>query len=132
MCKISSHLKLCTCGKRKILSSDSYWILYRWKKNDDIIVGDPIFLFIYFINPNDELSNQEKLLTVLNQENCFDFDWRFKHKDSLEINIKCPQENGQSVNLIYAFVYISGVWRSVEYDPFDLEKQEKKFGVIQM
>lgn len=132
MCKISSHLKLCTCNKRKISSSDSYWVLYRWKKSDVLIVGDPVIPDNDFINPDDELSNQKKILSVLNSEKCFDFDIQLKNKDSLEINIQCPRENGRSINLIYAFVFLDGIWKSMAYDPFDMERQEKKYGVIEM
>ena len=132
MCQISSHLKLCTCSKNKIFSSNSYWILYRWKKSDEVIVGEPIFPDNNFIDPADELSNQEKLITILNQDNCFDFELQLEDKDSLEINIQCPRENGRSINLIYAFVFIDGVWKSMTYDPFDMERQEKKYGVIEM
>lgn len=132
MCKISSHLKLCTCNKRKISSSDSYWVLYRWKKSDVLIVGDPVIPDNDFINPDDELSNQKKILSVLNSEKCFDFDIQLKNKDSLEININCLDKDARSVNLIYAFVFLDGIWKSMAYDPFDMERQEKKYGVIEM
>ena len=132
MCQISSHLKLCTCSKNKIFSSNSYWILYRWKKSDEVIVGEPIFPDNNFIDPADELSNQEKLITILNQDNCFDFELQLEDKDSLEINILCLRENGRSINLIYAFVFLDGIWKSMAYDPFDMERQEKKYGVIEM
>lgn len=132
MCQISDHLKLCTCNKSKISGTSSYWILYRWKKSDEVIVGEPIFPDNDFIDPADELSNQEKLLAILNQGNCFDFELQLEDKDSLEIHIKCLQENGRSINLIYAFVFIDEAWKSIEYDPFDMERQEKKHGVIEM
>ncbi len=132
MCKISSHLKLCTCNKRDITSEDNYWILYRWKQNDAFIVGDPVFPDNDFINPTDELRNQKILLTVLNQQNCFDFEVQLKHKDSLEIHINCIKENERSVNLIYAFVFMDGIWKSAEYDAFDMERQKKKYGYIEM
>ena len=132
MCKISSHLKLCTCNKRKISSSDSYWVLYRWKKSDVLIVGDPVIPDNDFISPDDELSNQKKILSVLNSEKCFDFDIQLKNKDSLEININCLDKDARSVNLIYAFVFLDGIWKSMAYDPFDMERQEKKYGVIEM
>lgn len=132
MCKISSHLKLCTCSQRKILLSDSYWILYRWKKSDVLIVGDPVIPDNDFINPDDELSNQEKLLIVLNQEKCFDFDIHLKNKDSLEININCVNKDGRPVNLIYAFVFMNGLWQPSAYDPFDSERQKKRSGCIKM
>ena len=132
MCKISSHLKLCTCNKRKISSSDSYWVLYRWKKSDVLIVGDPLIPDNDFINPDDELSNQKKILSVLNSEKCFDFDIQLKNKDSLEININCLDKDARSVNLIYAFVFLDGIWKSMAYDPFDMERQQKKYGVIEM
>ena len=132
MCKISSHLKLCTCSQRKILLSDSYWILYRWKKSDEIIVGEPVFPDNDFINPKDEDSNKDKLLTILNSENCFDFEVKLKNKDSLEINIKYPQEDVQPVNLIYAFVFMDGIWKITDYDSFDLERLEIRHGIIQM
>ena len=132
MCKISSHLKLCTCNKRKISSSDSYWVLYRWKKSDVLIVGDPVIPDNDFINPDDELSNQKKILSVLNSEKCFDFDIQLKNKDSLEININCLDKDARSINLIYAFVFLDGIWKSMAYDPFDMERQEKKYGVIEM
>lgn len=132
MCKISSHLKLCTCNKRKISSSDSYWVLYRWKKSDVLIVGDPVIPDNDFISPDDELSNQKKILSVLNSEKCFDFDIQLKNKDSLEININCLDKDARSINLIYAFVFLDGIWKSMAYDPFDMERQEKKYGVIEM
>ena len=132
MCKISSHLKLCTCNKRKISSSDSYWVLYRWKKSDVLIVGDPLIPDNDFINPDDELSNQKKILSVLNSEKCFDFDIQLKNKDSLEININCLDKDARSINLIYAFVFLDGIWKSMAYDPFDMERQQKKYGVIEM
>lgn len=132
MCKISSHLKLCTCNKRKISSSDSYWVLYRWKKSDVLIVGDPLIPDNDFISPDDELSNQKKILSVLNSEKCFDFDIQLKNKDSLEININCLDKDARSVNLIYAFVFLDGIWKSMAYDPFDMERQQKKYGVIEM
>ena len=132
MCKISSHLKLCTCNKRKISSSDSYWVLYRWKKSDVLIVGDPVIPDNDFISPDDELSNQKKILSVLNSEKCFDFDIQLKNKDSLEININCLDKDARSVNLIYAFVFLDGIWKSMAYDPFDMERQKKKYGVIEM
>lgn len=125
MCKISSHLKLCTCNKRKISSSDSYWVLYRWKKSDVLIVGDPVIPDNDFISPDDELSNQKKILSVLNSEKCFDFDIQLKNKDSLEININCLDKDARSVNLIYAFVFLDGIWKSMAYDPFDMERQKK-------
>lgn len=130
MCQISSHLKLCTCSKNKIFSSNSYWILYRWKKSDEVIVGEPIFPDNNFIDPADELSNQEKLITILNQDNCFDFELQLEDKDSLEINIQCLRENGRSINLIYAFVFINGHWQPSTYDPFDSERQKKRSGCI--
>ena len=132
MCKISSHLKLCTCNERKISSSDSYWVLYRWKKSDVLIVGDPVIPDNDFISPDDELSNQKKILSVLNSEKCFDFDIQLKNKDSLEININCLDKDARSVNLIYAFVFLDGIWKSMAYDPFDMERQQKKYGVIEM
>ncbi len=97
-----------------------------------MIVGDPIFPDNEFIDPNDELSNQERLLVMLNNENCFDTDLQLKNKDSLEINIKCLGGNEQTINLIYAFVFMDGIWKPTEYDPFDLEREEKKYGIIQI
>ena len=130
MCKISSHLKLCTCNKRKISSSDSYWVLYRWKKSDVLIVGDPLIPDNDFISPDDELSNQKKILSVLNSEKSFDFDIQLKNKDSLEININCLDKDARSVNLIYAFVFINGHWQPSTYDPFESERQKKRSGCI--
>ena len=57
---------------------------------------------------------------------------QLEDKDSLEINIQCLRENGRSINLIYAFVFLDGIWKSMAYDPFDMERQEKKYGVIEM
>lgn len=97
-----------------------------------LIVGDPVIPDNDFINPDDELSNQKKILSVLNSEKCFDFDIQLKNKDSLEININCLDKDARSVNLIYAFVFLDGIWKSMAYDPFDMERQEKKYGVIEM
>ncbi len=95
------------------------------------MVGDPILPYNEFLDPNDELSNQEKLSAILNNENCFDSDLQLKNKDSLEINIKCPRENGHTVNLIYVFVFLDGVWKPTIYDPFDLERKKEKYGILQ-
>ena len=115
MCQISSHLKLCTCSKNKIFSPNSYWILYRWKKSDEVIVGEPIFPDNNFIDPADELSNQEKLITILNQDNCFDFELQLEDKDSLEINIQCPRENGRSINFMHLFflMVFGNLWHTI-------------------
>lgn len=132
MCKISDRLKLCTCKTEDVELLKNYWILYKYKKSNVFLMGEPMLPQYYEIGKETNEYNYNKLEELLNTRNCFDIDIEINNKDILELNFtySFSSEKIQQIHLVYEFVYKNNKWRANEYDPFDTNKLEKSNGKI--
>jgi hypothetical protein len=111
MCKLSSHLKLCTCKTKDVTKLKNYWILHRVVKGkNEMIIGEP--MIPYFLDPEKDLYNKELLLKLLNDQSAFDAGIQPKENDYLELNFDI---NGAYPLLNYSFVYKRHRWKETEY-----------------
>ena len=130
MCEISNDLKLCTCTNTE--DFENSWELYIYHKDQDLfVVGQP--MFPVFLAPQD-LKNKEIILSLLNQKNCFDFDYTPKSKDRLLITLKNTAEDSLeygSEYIFHGFSYTGKHWKHEEFDALEwmwkheVEKQGK-------
>ncbi|MEJ7694025.1 hypothetical protein [Daejeonella sp.] len=122
MCKISSTLKLCTCATKDPYSLKNYWILQRPHSRDEMILGETVLP--HFLADGVDQFNQDTLLILLNEGNCFDVILDHREKDTLELHLSCKEKN-----LVYAFDFKNGKWKLSEYDPF-ANHDEVKHGKV--
>ena len=88
MCKVSSHIKFCTCSKRELSKLDNYWIFHRYdKKRDYLIIGEAIFQ--NYMDQDMIYYNKEKLLMRVNEPNAFDMDLKPKQNGRLQVHLAC-------------------------------------------
>ena len=114
MCEISQNLKLCTCNDGS--EAENYWVLYRYHKDKNMMIVGEIMLPEFFSET--DYKNQELLLSLLNEGQCFDFEYIPQTKDRLLIRLTKPT-NKQEVS--HGFEYNKGKWNVEEYDVFDWE-----------
>ena len=118
MCEISTDLKLCTCTNTEELENS--WELYIYHNDQDLlVVGQP--MFPVFLTPQD-LKNKEIILSLLNQKNCFDFDYTPKSKDRLLITLKNTADDSLeygSEYIFHGFSYTGKHWKHEEYDALE-------------
>ncbi|WP_196889352.1 hypothetical protein [Aureivirga sp. CE67] len=99
MCKISEHLKFCTCNE-KINLKENYWELKRRAKG--FILGQLIHY------PDDFDINKKTILKItdnLNSKNLFDFDYKPEEEDKLKLSFN----KGEKESIIH-FLFKNGKW----------------------
>lgn len=100
MCQISEQLKFCSC-KDVNVSNGNYWILSR--RNDKYLkIGQTVFEKNSLKIDKYQI---DKLLTRLNENSLFDFDYNPRKDDKLEINLKVNNKEFE-----YSFIYSKGKW----------------------
>lgn len=124
MCEISNDLKLCTCTNSEDL--ENFWELYIYHKDQDLCVVGETMLPVMLTQQ--DLKNKDVILSLLNQKNCFDFDYTPRSKDRLLITLK--NINGESVDyrseyLFHGFSYTGKKWKHEDFHPLEwMEKHE--------
>ena len=71
--------------------------------------------------------NKSTLLERLNEEDAFDFQMKFKEKDTLDVIIN-NRLNSDLSTFSYTFEYKQGTWRFIDTDPFDIVNFFKEVG----
>lgn len=142
MCEISKNIKLCSClvegniapvihnknsrrhKKNKILDiSDAYkWTLYKYIGTKDLGMEGLLYM------PSDKLGEyltNEMMLSALNNEMCFDFDYQANEGDNLVIY---HTERG-SYNFL-SFIYKNQKWKVDSYNGFTDMTEKINFGKV--
>ena len=132
MCKVSDKLKLCTCKIKNVYQLKHYWILYKYQKSNEHLVGESVLPQQFKIGIENDEYNANQLATLLNDGNCFDIDLTINHKDILELNFTCDLHTAtkESLHLVYEFVYKKRKWIINDPDPFNTDKLHKNQGKI--
>jgi hypothetical protein len=128
MCKVSDKLKLCTCKAENVEKLKHYWVLNRYHRRNDCIMGE-------ILPPPDigeivEKYNIGTLLKLLNEGNCFDTELQLKQNDILELHFTLNPEKYFGNYLAYAFVFKNNKWKVGDYDPFGNNMEEIQNGKI--
>lgn len=111
MCEFGDKFNLCTCSDG-IDKSKPHWILERMNSNlKDMELVD-IGMF-----PPEYHFKIEFILSELNKNNPFDFEYQPKQKDVLTLNFD---------NDDYSLIYTNGEWRDF-YEYFVLSEEDLKF-----
>src|SRR5436190_20218096 len=84
MCKVSDKLKLCTCKTKDVERLKHYWILKRHNGQENCIVGET--LLPANIGEEADKINEQSILKMLNEGNCFDIKLQHKENDILELH----------------------------------------------
>lgn len=142
MCKTGKNIKLCTClvggntntvihnknsrrhKKNPLINSDNIykWTLYKYVGLHDWSMEGMLYL------PSDKLGEDlttEILLTELNNETCFDFEYQPNEGDNLVIYI-----DGESVYSFLSFIYRNGQWKAESYNGFIDKKERINYGKV--
>lgn len=118
MCEISNDLKLCTCTNTEDLENS--WELHSYHEDQDVlVVGEPLFPIMLTAQ---DLKNKDVILSLLNQKNCFDFDYTPKSKDRLLFilkNINGEPLDYQSEYIFHGFSYNGKKWKHEDFDSFE-------------
>ncbi len=127
---LSNKIKFCNCNVGEADILNHYWILYRHNKDkNEIFIGMPFLPddFIPFYKENKELLSKR-----LNESDVFDIPIDFKSRDHLEIIFNNHFDKPGVERMEFYFVYIAGMWRLTENNPFHLESHydDIKFGEI--
>ncbi|WP_298519238.1 hypothetical protein [uncultured Kordia sp.] len=137
MCQISQQIKFCSCSDKlaaatKHLKSIYYvWTIERVSgisdfAMDGLVMDDPTQL--------DELS-AEKILKELNSKNLFDFDYKPKDNDNLEIKRVNPKKRYEKKKLIGSnlnFYYLFDKWHLGYSGSFSYEYEHYKNGYLEI
>lgn len=119
MCKPEKHIKLCTCAADEV-DKKRCWSLYRVDPN-------PSFFIEGMIVPPEltELSVylEGKFLDDLNKENVFDFDYKPKDGDVIEINLDDYQ---------FAYEYKNGKFENARIDYSFSHRFEVSQGIVRV
>ena len=134
MCKISDQLKLCTCETNDVEQLKHYWVLSRPGRQFDLI-GET-FPPTYIGEKLDRI-NENTILKLLNEGNCFDTEIMHQENDVLELhfdlNLVRQKNLASSYNsnyLIYTFKFQRGIWELNSFDPFGKNTEDILKGQI--
>lgn len=142
MCETGKNIKLCTCvvggntntiihnknsrrhKKDRLLNSDKIykWTLYKYVGLKDWTMEGMLY------PPSDKLGEyltREILITGLNNETCFDFEYKPNEGDNLVIYI-----DGESIYSFLSFIYRNGQWKADCYDDFIDKKERINYGKV--
>lgn len=142
MCESGKNIKLCTClvggtanaiihnknsrrhKKDQLLNSENIymWTLYKYVGLQDWAMEGLLY------PPSNKLGEyltNELMLKELNNETCFDFDYKPNEGDNLEIYI-----DEQSVYSFLSFIYRNGQWKVDSYDCFVDKKERINYGKV--
>ena len=124
MCKVSNNLKLCSCKTPNVETLKHYWILHRPTEKNEFMIGEAIMPI--YIEESIQRYNVTVLRKLLNEGECFDVDIKHQENDVLEFNFSFKPNPDkqfpiyiQGNYLAYAFVFKSGRWKKITYDPFE-------------
>jgi hypothetical protein len=150
MCSPKERIKFCTClnnddlaiiqaseqrshflAKEIPIGDDPYtWSLYSY--SGPVISKSPFLRFVgLMVVPDqyiDKIITNERLIQVLNLENCFDFDYRPLEGDILTVSYLKDNENTGYLS----FKFENGKWDSGYYNCFDHSIELKNFGRINL
>lgn len=147
MCDFSNGLKLCSCdsdqirfrepekfrikrGKRVPIKSkvnEETPLIYIWRLFRKITVDKEWLEMGQYLMPSYDIGkslNADWIALNLNVENCFDFDYTPTEGDNLFI-----QRNEMMAPYI-SFIYTKGEWQIDHYDPFEVDVELLKEGII--
>lgn len=107
MCNVTNTIKFCTCVNEDLKKEkDIYiWTLYRYLGSRESKFVGKIML------PVDDLNNGitvENIISKLNKENVFDFDYTAVDKDSLHICFNAEKFNHYKY---FTLIFKKGVWQ---------------------
>lgn len=111
MCEFGDKFKLCTCSDG-IDKSKPHWVLERMNSN----LKDMEMVHIGMFPPEYHFKI-EFILSELNKNNPFDFEYHPKQKDVLTLNFE---------NDDYSLIYTNGEWRDF-YEYFVLSEEDLNF-----
>lgn len=143
MCKRDHNLKFCSCLEPKDIelinlhkrldkfmkkqlpnSKEPFsWVIYEYKGTEH---SDLMGLLNM---PSEKIGNdltQEDVLSSLNNEKCFDFEYSPKEGDNLQINF---QRNKYWTEFL-SFIYRNKVWEADSYYTFTEIIEPKDFGIL--
>jgi hypothetical protein len=135
MCETGKNIKLCTClarentntiihyknskrhKKNRLLNPENIykWTLYRYVGLKDSAMEGLLYPPSYKLG---EYLTNEIVLTGINNETCFDFEYKPNEGDNLVIYI-----DAESVSFM-SFIYRNGQWKAASYDGF-IDKEER-------
>ena len=103
MCKPGKHIKLCTCAADEV-DEQRCWSLYRVDPNpDEFVLGTLVAPELTELR----MYLEEKFLEDLNTENVFDFEYKPKNGDVIEITLDEYQ---------FAYEYKDGKFEDAPFD----------------
>ncbi|MBP0611913.1 hypothetical protein J8J42_02495 [Chryseobacterium sp. cx-311] len=91
MCKISPHLKLCTCNTDNIEDLPHYWLLKGAADEGANIVGEAILPAD--IGEDADQLNEKTIVQSLNSGNCFDVELHLTENDLLQLHFTLPPKD---------------------------------------
>ncbi len=110
MCKISDHIKLCSCVDENtdLEELKHYWVLNRYNKHKKLeFIGEVQIPYDEFL-PN-YYENRIKISKALTKANCFDKPITFNEKDRLQIVV-----NNTNEAMVFEYEYSSEAWQIIE------------------
>jgi hypothetical protein len=126
MCKITEGFKLCTCAADQLSDKEIGWVLYRQDKDKKVsaIRGKPVVITF----SNSDTENKEKIVAILNEGNCFDFDYEPQADDYLKIKVNLDRHTW------YNFKYEYKNWqddRSTSFSGWRQQLEQHERGAIE-
>ena len=135
MCIISDKLKLCSCKTENVELLKHYWILKRFTKKTEWLVGE--MMLPANIGETADRLNQTTIQNQLNSGNCFDVELNHQENDILELHFTYKVDPEIHFNLIcngdflaYSFKFKKEKWRKGEYNTFAANLIEVQKGNI--
>ncbi|KQS92771.1 hypothetical protein [Chryseobacterium sp. Leaf394] len=145
MCEISNQLKFCTCLDEKSIENINFqkkleklykkqlpkskepfsWILYEYKGSEDSGMMGLLNM------PSEKIGfslSEGFVLDEINNKNCFDFDYRPKEGDNLQINF---QRNKYWTEFL-SFIFRNGNWEADSYYTFTEIIEPKNYGILKV
>ena len=77
-----------------------------------------------------KVSDQLKLLKMLNSGNCFDIELHHQEEDILELHFTINSDTYDSDYLAYAFVFKNYKWKETDYDLFGANLDDVQKGKV--
>ncbi len=145
MCKIDDKLKFCTClEKEDIDIINLHKSLNKFRQNQLPNSNEPFSWIIYeykesfysglegMLNmPSKEIGfslTEEFVLSKINNDYCFDFEYEPKEGDNLQINF---QRNKYWTEFL-SFIYHNEKWEADSYNAFHEIIEPKNYGILKL
>lgn len=145
MCEIDNKLKFCTCLEEEDIelinfhkSLDKFykkqlpnskepfsWVLYEYMGSEDSGMMGLLNM------PSEKLGSsltEEFVLSQINSEDCYDFDYKPKEGDNLQINF---QRNKYWTEFM-SFIYRNDKWEADMYNSFIEKTEPKNYGILKV